>query len=74
MTVITKNGFCPACMMTKKVLKAHGVSFTEKHIDDNLQAKKHLHDLGIKAYPIVEPNNKLDKSAFWGFRPERLNA
>lgn len=71
MTLITKKGFCPQCMMTEKVLKSKGKKFTVKHIQ-NVTQRNHILDLGYKSYPICLPNDKWDKDVFCGFRPERL--
>lgn len=73
MTIISKKGFCPGCMMTQKVLDSKGVKYTVKHIDSE-EERNHILDLGFRSYPIVEPNDKMDQDTFCGFRPEKLKA
>lgn len=72
MTIISKNGFCPACLMTKKVMDSKGIKYNIKHLDSNTQ-KAHVKDLGLKSYPIVEPHDKLDNTIWTGFHPEYIN-
>lgn len=73
MTIISKKGFCPGCMMTEKVLKAKGIKYTLKHIETSEERDKVL-KMGYKSYPIVQPNDKFDKATFCGFQPDRLQA
>lgn len=73
MTIISKKGFCPGCMMTQRVLNSKKVKYTVKHINSEKE-RNHILDLGFKSYPIVEPNDKIDSKTFCGFRPDKLQA
>lgn len=71
MTLITKMGFCPGCMMTQKVMDAKHIKYTVKHLS-NATEKAHVKDLGFRSYPIVLPSDKFDDKVWSGFRPEKI--
>lgn len=72
-TLYTKDN-CPACMMTKKLLKQYGLNYMEINapqvggvVMDKLRAK------GYRSFPVVEVKNDNGEWDEWsGFRPDKL--
>lgn len=67
-TVYTKNN-CVQCMMTKKTLLQYGVDFTEKNVEDNIEAMEFLKSEGYQAVPVVFADQQ---EPIKGFRPDLL--
>lgn len=56
-------------MMTKKTLLQYGVDFTEKNVEDNIEAMEFLKSEGYQAVPVVFADQQ---EPIKGFRPDLL--
>ncbi|ETO40280.1 Glutaredoxin-like protein NrdH, required for reduction of Ribonucleotide reductase class Ib [Fructilactobacillus florum 8D] len=68
-TVFTKDN-CIQCKLTKRFLKEHNVTFTEKNTSTNPELIGHLKKQGFQAVPVVESQFI---ESFSGFQPANLN-
>lgn len=56
-------------MMTKKTLLQYGVDFTEKNVEDDIEAMEFLKSEGYQAVPVVFADQQ---EPIKGFRPDLL--
>ena len=67
-TVYSKHN-CFPCKMTKRFLAEHGIMYTEKNIDEDLNALEYVMEKGVKQAPAIFVNDQLFAT---GFNPTRL--
>ncbi len=66
-TVYTSNT-CPYCFQVKDYLKEKNVSFTEKNISTDTEARKDLISKGFMGVPVIY----IDDEAVVGFDKDKL--
>lgn len=69
-TVYTKNN-CVQCLMTKKELSKHGITYKEINVDEQPTAMEELIERNQRSMPVVLVDENWDE-AFGGFQPDRL--
>lgn len=68
-TIYTKNN-CQQCLMTKRRMKALGLSFIEINTDDNQKALDLVKSKGVQRLPAVFKGAKF---IFSGFQPSEIS-
>ena len=69
-TVYTKSN-CIQCIMTKKELTKHGLTYKEINIEEQPTAMEELFERNLRSMPVVVVDGDWDE-AFGGFQPDRL--
>lgn len=67
-TVYTKNN-CPQCMLTKRFLDEHQLSYKEINLNEHPEEVDALIAEGFQQAPIVKIDND---TSFSGFQPDQL--
>lgn len=67
-TVYTKNN-CPQCMLTKRFLDEHHLSFNEINLSDHPEEVDSLLAEGFQQAPVIKTSTGI---SFSGFQPDQL--
>ncbi len=68
--VVYTSNTCGYCHEAKKYLDENGVSYTEKNVSTDMEARKELMDQGFMGVPVI----LVDDEVIQGFDKRRLEA
>lgn len=69
--VVYTTSRCPQCTLTKNLLRAHGVAFSERNVEKDPEAAETLKAKGYMRAPVVVTSFG---DEWTGFRPDLLEA
>jgi glutaredoxin len=57
--IVYSTPVCPHCIELKEMLKRHGISFEERNVFEDDEARDKLMKAGLSHVPVVEVDGKL---------------